>query len=340
MPALEDLVWTTNASAADWIAQRLRAPTVNAVTSVVPSGFEAYARILHPVEDPSPGGRRLVRWRDVAAWSGRPLTPHSPFYSVALPEHPVRAAPPWSGRPPRRGCLEEADADALLSVVRRHTRTPDDCWFCLWEGHDWRGAPLTSNGHASGGRILSDPLPPEIRAGGRVQLPERSYFLYRGPVEAATVAHGSLWRSANLWWPEDRSWFVASEVGLSWTYVAGSVALVRALTGDPGLEAVEISPDDPVAVLEPRIAALVEPAVEALLGDRRATVTTPVGTVEAHLRLPTRTGRGSLSCTTRSVLGKSGESLLALPRRRRRDAGLRDTVARHLQTAVIGLVDC
>ena len=54
------------------------------VSSVVPAGFEAYARVLHPAEEPLHGGDRVVRWAEVAAWSGLPLRPGSQFHSIDL----------------------------------------------------------------------------------------------------------------------------------------------------------------------------------------------------------------------------------------------------------------
>ena len=58
---------------AGWIAPRLT-PWENgyAITIVVPAGFGAYARVLHPAGTPG-SGNRLLRWADVAAWSGMPL---------------------------------------------------------------------------------------------------------------------------------------------------------------------------------------------------------------------------------------------------------------------------
>jgi hypothetical protein len=44
-------------------------------------------------------------------------------------------------------------------------------------------------------------------------------------------------QSPNLWWPDDRSWCVATEVDFSWTYVGGSHALIERVLADPALEA-------------------------------------------------------------------------------------------------------
>lgn len=330
MPAFEHLAWTDDVAATAWLGEQPGDGPPAAVTDLVPPGFEAYVRVLHPAADPAPGGRRLVRWRDVAAWSGRPLASHSPFHAVAMPDHDVSGAPPWSGDGPRRGSLAAPDASVLMAAVRRHTRTPDTCWFGLWDGYGRAGSSSAAETSARN-RLATAP--------SSVELIGRRYRLYRGPVECAFIRmYGSEHQTANVWWPEDRAWFVASEVDLSCTYVGGSVALTRALIGDPGLEAFEVAPDDPVAAVEPRIAELARPAVDSLFDEGYGSVETPIGSVDARLRLPRWLGQGTLAYTTRSRTGAHGGGTLVLSRRQRSGAVLRETIAQYLQEAVIGLV--
>jgi hypothetical protein len=47
-------------------------------------------------------------------------------------------------------------------------------------------------------------------------------------------------QSPNLWWPEDRAWFVTSEIDFAWTYVGGDNSLVEALVSDSRLEALPV----------------------------------------------------------------------------------------------------
>jgi hypothetical protein len=47
-------------------------------------------------------------------------------------------------------------------------------------------------------------------------------------------------QSANLWWPEDRAWFVASEIDFDSTFVGGDDRLIAALVSDKRLEALPI----------------------------------------------------------------------------------------------------
>jgi hypothetical protein len=75
--------WSDETGQASWIRERLAPFDAYVVTSVIPGGFEAYARVLHPAEEPLHGGGRVVRWAEVAAWSGLPLRPAVPLDRAA-----------------------------------------------------------------------------------------------------------------------------------------------------------------------------------------------------------------------------------------------------------------
>jgi hypothetical protein len=83
-------VWSADVGQAGLIAGRLAPFHSHMVTSVVPGGFEAYARVLHPAEDPVAAD--LVRWAAVAAWSRMPLHRGAQFHSVALSARPAGRA--------------------------------------------------------------------------------------------------------------------------------------------------------------------------------------------------------------------------------------------------------
>lgn len=46
------------------------------------------------------------------------------------------------------------------------------------------------------------------------------------------------YQSANLWWPDDHAWCVATDIDFSWTYLAGTEALADELTNHPKLEVI------------------------------------------------------------------------------------------------------
>jgi hypothetical protein len=85
-----------------------------------------------------------------------------------------------------------------------------------------------------------------------VSLPKRQYFLFQGPLDAAIELGWMLDdgffvpQSPNLFWPDDHSWCVATEVDLDSTYLGGSEALVQRLLADRSLEVLSVTPSDPI----------------------------------------------------------------------------------------------
>lgn len=194
------------------------------VGSVVPTGFEAYARIFHPVELFEPfNGRQAgdrMRWSDFAAATGRVAHPTMEWHRIISPA-PGSDRERFDHGEPAEGEMPEEDLRMLAGILREFTSTPELCWFCLWDG--WGG--------------ISEPGP-------IVRLPQREYVLSQGPIEAVTSfdfdQHG--WRPPNIWWPDDRAWCVASEIDLKATYVGGSRECVESLLGSGELEVMETSP--------------------------------------------------------------------------------------------------
>jgi hypothetical protein len=217
-------------SAAAWIAPRLRGKLGSAVSSVVPTGFEAYARILHPAAT-STGEQ--VPWGAVAAAFGAVEHGLMQFHALVgatwQTQHVKTTA--WTGSVPDAGDLEPDSLAALLDVLSSHTPASGECWFCLWDGYGWIGESVAA----------------------RVALPGRNYLLYRGPLDAALeMGHSPsadwfLPQSPNIFWPDDASWCVATEIDLPYTYVGGSRDLVDDLLIDVRLEVWEADLDDPIA---------------------------------------------------------------------------------------------
>lgn len=325
--------WSEAVTDADWVAARLAPFEAHRVTSVVPSGFTGYARVLHPAEDPD-HGERLVRWREVAAWSSTELGSGTQFHTIALPSSQPEGPAPWSGQGPHQGSLYPGDAVVLAGILRRFTSVPERCSFLLWDGYGFTG-PKRGDRSSDG---LAAPMPRSLRRGLRTHLPERDYLCYTGPVEAISapavlVGDG---QCANLCWPADRSWCVASEVDLAWTYIAGSIELVEALCADGRIEALSASRGDPLTRVEPWVAAWVDRAVTSLLTTGEATVLTCRGELLAHLERPDSRRPGALRTCSRSESGVDSGGT-AVPRVAD-DEDLRQRLDFHLTIAVIGLV--
>jgi hypothetical protein len=250
--------------AADWIAARIDSYKAWTVGSIVPTGFEEYARIFHPAEGPA---ERRVRWAEVAACSGRAMHPHAEFELLAGSRSRVeagRASVYEREYEPEQGEFPSDLVAALSEVLRRHTDSPDCCWFCIWAG-GWISGP-----GAIGVRVGT---PPEVNAkiqqqwqaawdlpfgrealnGPRVRLPGRDYVLLKGPLDAiAEIGETRKWQgehyfdvhSPNLWWPNDRAWCVATDIDLDSTYIGGSAALIRDLLGDERFETLQVDASD------------------------------------------------------------------------------------------------
>ena len=84
-------------------------------------------------------------------------------------------------------------------------------------------------------------------------LPGRQYNLFTGILDQAL--HIEYWatddwflpRSPNLFWPDDRSWCVTSEIDFDSTLVGGSIGLIDEILANDRLEAWSIRPHDSMA---------------------------------------------------------------------------------------------
>jgi len=334
-------LWSADVGQAHWIAGRLTPWDAHTVTMVVPDGFAAYARVLHPVETPG-NGDRPVRWAEVAVWSGMPLRSDAQFHSVALPQTAPGEPPPFAGGP-REGGLYLPDAEILAAIARDWTATPEDCWFCVWDGFGWdtvsrsaftpAGEPPTIVPKRS-----ADPVPPSVRDGPRVRHPNRNYLLYRGPAEAviapANLA-GTGGQCANLWWPADRAWCVASEIDLPWSYIGGPRGLIDAVLADRRVEALPAAPDDPVSRVEDWVAGWASDLADGLLARGEAALSTPRGSIEAWLRRPSRMRDGELRIRATGAGGGYSRSSSHLGLRE--DEQLRAELTHYLSYAVLDL---
>jgi hypothetical protein len=208
---------------ARWLEQR---PPGNdgfgTVAGVCAPGFDAYARILHPARL----GADPVRWDRVAALYGHSVSATTRWHELIGAEDPILyrnddtpAVPGVWDEHPEEGPTPTDVARILISVLTRHTRTPDHCWYGLWEGYghyDWDGLP-----------VFRTPGRDEILLAGRLD-------------DADSPAHDTievLPELPDLWWPQDRAWCVGGDVDLVSTYIGGSAACIADLLATPGLEA-------------------------------------------------------------------------------------------------------
>lgn len=147
----------------------------------------------------------------------------------------------------------------LFEVLAAHTRTPRDCYFCLWDGYgdlyggDAIGVVVASDdGHPRPVPRVAPAFPPEVLDGPRVVVPARDYVMFRGPLHEAGD-----WGAAELWpgqprlsmpvpafaWPADHAWCVASDVDPHWAGIGADRLVIDQLVADPRLDVVPADPD-------------------------------------------------------------------------------------------------
>jgi len=221
-------------SAGGWIAEALEGRAWGTVAAFVPAVFAGYGRVLHPAVRYAGDDDVEVAWAEVADANSALAHPLMQWPAITGGWEFVSEedqSPLWDDSP-AEGHLPATVAARLAGVLRGHTSTADDCWFGVWQG--WAGVRST---------------------GPLLRLPDRDHLLFRGPVELATanLADEPSEQSANLWWPADRAWFVATDVDLMSTYVGGSAACLAELAAIDGLEVVPADPADPVTYAADRL---------------------------------------------------------------------------------------
>jgi hypothetical protein len=214
-----------NAEPAAWITSRLHRFGQD-VGWVIPEGFEAYARVFHPPYRLTPSGTQIpVRWGDIAAANNRTIAAEMQRLDLsAEPSRFSRSGEELWTEQPRCGNLPWEIAERLAAILPSFTRTPESCWFGVWEGfgdlgvREW-GAPMFS-------------------------VPQRNLFLLHGTVAdvLTTLSDIDWYRSPNLWWPDDRAWCVATEIDFNWSYVGGTLDCIQQILSDAELEALPTDP--------------------------------------------------------------------------------------------------
>jgi hypothetical protein len=198
------LTYCPDLTAADWIATS----TLDWARLVTfgPAGFDAYAR-LRFIPDPVTEGQ----------------SENDIDYGVTVPESDqIRVA---------------------LETLGGYTRTPEDCYFCLWDG--W------------GSELLGTPpriapaFPPSVLDGPKLGVPHREFYLFRGP-----LSDFGDWGAADMWpgqprfdmpppafvWPADHAWCVTRDVDPHWAGIGAPAGAIDRLCADTRIDVVPADP--------------------------------------------------------------------------------------------------
>ncbi|TDB73812.1 hypothetical protein [Micromonospora sp. KC723] len=187
------LSYCPDTTAADWLVES-DTPAEQLIT-FGPSGFEAFAR-LRFIPDPTGPGQGEA--------------------DADVPDdHPS----------------DMEQTRRALRLLAAFTSTPEECYFCLWEGYS------------------DAPLPPEVQRGRLVEVPHRRYALLRGSLNdidawEADLGGGRTIAPPAFVWPADHSWCFVSDVDPHWAGIGAEQAAIDALVGDPQLDVVPARPAD------------------------------------------------------------------------------------------------
>lgn len=255
----EGIVPAQDQTAGRWIESRLQpwGPEGVPLRSLLPDTFPAYARIFHPfyLSDDNAldkGEEQPVRWLTVAGWTGATVHSLMQVGNVAKVPFPYRVE--W-GACPEEGNIPVPESAALTGLLKDFTTTPDNCYLGYWEGNGcinggtilyYGGGPglmtsIENLVHNLWKKLRPDPDP--LANIPRLVACHREYLLFYGSLEAVpSLSQYPPWgQSPNLWWPEDRTWCVATDVDLYDTFVGGSEACIEQILNCPDLEALPVS---------------------------------------------------------------------------------------------------
>jgi len=160
----EEFEWVPDIGRGEWL-RPLEAEPFGSILSIVPRGFEAYARVFHPVDRDRP--RDTNTWQSVDAatyfeavddieaslererstWAQAAASFRTTMHAEAQYARLVRrdygnadgaiGADGWRYGSTFEGCLDAASLTTASTVLSRHTTTPDAGIAAIWEG--WGG---------------------------------------------------------------------------------------------------------------------------------------------------------------------------------------------------------
>lgn len=189
-----------------------------------PDGYEAYARIFHPMY---PGDRReapIIGWADAAALGGFSLEATTSWEAIQAGISERKSREWWFDfdLEPVISTLPYESREVLSAILTAHVPSMP-CWFGVWFGY-------------------AD-LDPMLRQLPLMEVARRETHVFPGDVSQGvtnTVDPSDPVRTdrgPNVWLAGDATWLVTTELYSTSTFVAGDADLIEAVVGDPRLEA-------------------------------------------------------------------------------------------------------
>jgi hypothetical protein len=171
--------------------------------------------------------------------------------------------PVYAGQP-EIGIEDDAPSEhellrTTLDVLGQHTRAPDDCYFCLWDGwgsdiYGGDGLRIANfgDGTTRPGPRIAPAFPPSVLNGLKVVMLHRAYFLFHGSLSefgdwgaGAELAPG--WPRSQMpdpafVWPADHAWCIANDVDPHYAGIGADSTAIDQLLAHSGLDIVPADP--------------------------------------------------------------------------------------------------
>ena len=239
-PQPKELTLLLDPSPGRWVEEAVGSRFAH-VEALVPKGYEAYARLLHPATTQED---RPVRWSTVAEWSGKTYHSLMSFEGISVPKPGYGSEDqPWAYEPVE-DLIEPEDIVALSGFLSDYTGTPDKYYFAVWDGYGSFSAGSSAIMTTSGGIPLLPPV--DVDRAKRIKGVGRKYLLYSGPPSFDDFFDFPGLDGPNIWWPADRSWCVSTDIDLDSTYIGASEDCIERLLKHPSLEVLRTTSDAPV----------------------------------------------------------------------------------------------
>lgn len=219
----------SDGQAANWVVAQCTGPR-HSLHTVVPTGFEAYARIEHPYwRVPKPAGPGNSVEQLIAV----PCSEVPPAAKAAL--YPGCGYAYDGIEPPLEGELSPAAVQSVFAVLGQASTAEQPVYCGIWEGFGYlRG----EQGIAQFASTLG-----------------QEYLLFQSTLAEVEQAWQAAWRESqaagflgvsgfvpNALWPADRAWYLAVPFQATRSYLAGSQQLVQALYSAADLEVSQAEP--------------------------------------------------------------------------------------------------
>lgn len=185
---------------------------------------------LTPCSDLSPAAWITgsgVPWQQLVTFGPQEFPAYARLRFLPDPTSPGQEEPDTLLAPDSPG--ENAQLGMALEVLGGYTRTPEDLYFCMWDG--WG-------------------TPPALQGMPMVTVPERSFFLFRGGLK--DFADWDSPRMAGITsfdvpppafiWPADHAWCIAFDVDPHYAGMGAATQAIAQLVAHPILDVV---PGDP-----------------------------------------------------------------------------------------------